>query len=666
MKRKLMAVLLGLTLMSTSFQCVYANEKSDALTNVIIKTKQQLDLPEALTEFDYRESGDEYYLSWHDKEGNQSVQVSCSSNGDILSYNYYEPSEESLPLRIDYENAKNIAEDFLKKVAKPYMRNLKLMDKRGSSKSHYYSLDYEVVQDDIPLLNKQVSVSVDKQTGKVIHFTGISYDSQAKFDSQSPKLTLEEAEKAYLKNIGLQLKYRLRYDENQTKSFLVYIVQNYERKGISAQTGEIVEPYKDELSVYRNYDAKAETDQTNGIITGDLGAGELSDYEKVEVENRKLFLKPEEIVKKAAAFFPVLNDYTIKESYVRKYDKTYGMGIQFSDNTGEFTWEGRLLSDAKTGEVLQYDSGQLKRLQVLDEAQKSKLIQILEQGKWNEKDGQDFIEKIAPMNAKEVKLKDISMPSVDDEIQSFSYERMANDLPVEGNGIYFSYDPVNKEVTSYNKDWNEVSFKSPNNKMTEAEMVKKIGLKLFYMKTGEHSYSLVYNHADAGVQFDAYSGKKLNYLGEEIEEEQNTLYSDIKGHPSEQIIKNLYYSGIYIHHNQLRPNEAITLEEMNQLLESFSSEGTERELIQKSGSQYLTREEGIYCLVNLTPYNKLASKSELFVYPYQDEKVDEAYKGYIAAAYALGWLEKGETFNPTAPLTKADAMVYLYKALGDL
>ena len=47
-------------------------------------------------------------------------------------------------------------------------------------------------------------------------------------------------------------------------------------------------------------------------------------------------------------------------------------------------------------------------------------------------------------------------------------------------------------------------------------------------------------------------------------------------------------------------------------------------------------------------------------------KVNEVYKGYIATAYALGWLEKGETFNASEPLTKADAMVYLYKALADL
>ena len=58
MKRKLAAVLLGLTLISTSFQGVYANEKSEALTDVILKTKQQINLPEGLTEFDYSEYGE--------------------------------------------------------------------------------------------------------------------------------------------------------------------------------------------------------------------------------------------------------------------------------------------------------------------------------------------------------------------------------------------------------------------------------------------------------------------------------------------------------------------------------------------------------------------------------------------------------------------------------
>ena len=666
MKRKLVAVLLGFTLMSMSFQCFYANEKSDALTNVIIKTKQQLDLPKELTEFDYSEYNEQYRLSWRDKEGNKSVQVSCNSDGDILSYYYNEPSEENLVAIIDYENAKGIAEDFLTQVAKAYIGKLKLIDKGTPSKSDYYAFDYEVVQDDIPLLNEQVSVWVHKQSGKVIRFKGISYDNNAQFDSKSPKLTLEEAEKAYLKNIGLELKYRLRCDEKQTKSFLSYTAKNYEQKGISAQTGEIVEKYKDEMNMDNNYDARTKISGMNDIITEDLDTGGLSVYEKVEVENRKSFLEPEEIVKKAAVFFPVLNKYTIKDTYVRKYDEEYGTGIEFSDTTEETRACAMLFTNAKTGEVLQYRSGVLRILKTLDEAQKSEITQRLEQGKWSEKEGQAFIEKIAPMNAESVKLKEMSTPSLDNEIQSFNYERMANDIPVEGNGIYFSYNPVDKEVKSYNKYWDQVSFKSPNNKMTEAEIVKKIGLKLFYMKTGEHSYSLVYNHADTGMQLDAYSGKKVNYLGEEIEEEHSTLYSDIKGHPSEQIIKNLYYNGIYIHSDKLRPDEAITLDEMNQLLESFSSNNSEHELIQKSANQYLTKEEGIYCLVALTPYSKLASKSEIFVYPYQDEKVNEAYKGYIATAYALGWLEKGETFNASESLTKADAMVYLYKALADL
>ena len=664
MKRKLAAVLLGLTLISTSFQGVYANEKSEALTDVILKTKQQINLPEGLTEFDYSEYGENYRLSWHDKEASQSVQVNCSSDGKILSYNYDEPYEESSVAMIDYEKAKEVAEAFLEQAAKAYKSKLKLIDKISPSRSSYYALNYEVVEEGIPLLNEQVSVWVHKQTGKVIRFKGINYDESAIFESKIPKLTLEEAQKAYLKNIGLDLKYTLCHDENETKTFLIYSMRNSEQKGISAQTGKVITPYVDEVSLYKNSDI---TTESASLSSQDKGNGELLVYERVEVENRKTFLEPEEIVKKAAAFFPALNQYKIKDTYVGKYDEAYGIGIQFSNVIEDNGRGAMLFSDAKTGEILQYYGGKLKVLEALEsETHNIDLAQRIEQGKWSEKDGQAFLEKIAPMNVKAVKLKGISVPSVDNETQYFYYERIANDIPVEGNGIYFSYDPIKKEITSYNKNWSQVSFESPSGKMSEAEMVKKIGLKLFYMKTGEHSYSLVYNHEDTGVQWDAYTGKKVNGLGEEIKEEAPILYTDIKGHPSEQIIKNLYYSGIYIHSNQLNPDKAITLEEMNQLLENFSSKKAEYPLLQKLASQPLTKEEGIYCMVTLTPYNKLASKSDLFVYPYQDEKVDEAYKGYIAAAYALGWLEKGETFNPTAPLTKADAMVYLYKALGDL
>ena len=80
--------------------------------------------------------------------------------------------------------------------------------------------------------------------------------------------------------------------------------------------------------------------------------------------------------------------------------------------------------------------------------------------------------------------------------------------------------------------------------------------------------------------------------------------------------------------------------------------------------QTLSKEQGIYYLVERSMYGKLASKQDIFDYPYQDEEVDKKLKGYIAVAYGLDWLPKQDRLNPKAGLTKAEAMLYIYNVMN--
>lgn len=185
------------------------------------------------------------------------------------------------------------------------------------------------------------------------------------------------------------------------------------------------------------------------------------------------------------------------------------------------------------------------------------------------------------------------------------------------------------------------------------------------MKSGENQYTLAYNHQKASMCLDAFTAQEVDYRGQVVEKEENIgFYQDIKGHPYETIITSLYHSGIYLETKQLKPNAIITKKELLELLNQMDNMENESIDNKQELGQTLTKEQGIYYLVERSMYGKLASRQDIFNYPYQDEDVDEKLKGYIAVAYGLDWLPKQDRLNPKAGLTKAEAMLYIYNVMN--
>ena len=679
MKRILVAILLGMLLIMHQSPALMAKDKSENLTEVIIKTKEQIDISETLSDFDYREYGEDetlYNLNWSNPNSKEFATIKCDAVGNIIRYTYDEEVPYSNIATVSYEQAKKTADDFLSRVATSYKSQLRLQESGQNTRNNEYRLVYQIVQNDIPLYDSKVSVAIHKQTGKVTYFSGVVYDPNTQFETGKPKLTLEQAQKAYLSKIDLPLKYRLyEDDEDNTQSILVYELENVQQKGISALTGEIVEGYREDRrdkGVVSTMDTVAAGVEIN---TEDYKV-ELTETERVEVESRKEFLSPENVQKKAAAYFPILSKLQIEDTYIEKDHENYRRTMSFVSKDEEDKESALLQVDAKTGEVISYYYNQYlllnSNLRFSGVGSKEEEKQLK---KWSEKEANAFMRQIAPKVSQEVKLE--VSESTEDERQYFNFERIAGGIPVEGNGVYLFYDPQMGEVIGYNKSWDKVSFKSPATKISKEEAIKKVDLELFYMKTGKDRYSLVYNHVERNKLIDAFSGKIVDYRGNEVIEESCELYSDIKGHPHEEIIKKLYYSGIYLKGDELKPNEAITLGELKELLEKVHEDRRyyvkNTETIEQTGKlegkdlqETLTREEGICLLVSASYYGDLADVSKIFAYPYEDKDFSETYKGYVATAYGLGWLEAEGAFRPTEKLTKAEAMVYLYKALDDL
>ena len=383
----------------------------------------------------------------------------------------------------------------------------------------------------------------------------------------------------------------------------------------------------------------------------------LTKAEQEAVDHRKDFLEVKTLQQKASQFFPALAQMKVEHMNIYKVNENYIRNIEFTHKNAsdEETW-AYLSVDAITGEILSYHY-----TMDLDTKQSSK-------PEWTQQEAEAFIKEIAPKAYESLVFSELYVPEYNPCEQQYSFSRQAYNIPISGDGIELTYNTQLKQVTQYYKDWSKASFKAPENLLAKEEAIGKIGLELVYMQVSDKKYVLAYNHEAVSMLLDAYTGERVDNTGCVIEEEASGLYTDIKGHPSETIITNLYYSGIYLETKTLNPDGAITKEEMLSLLKKVTGQeeiNLPQLLTQSEKKQTLTKEEGVCYLVGVTQYAKLAKEAKLFQYPFK-EKATDALKGYITVAYGLGWLGEVSTFEAQEPLTKAEVMTYIYNALSDL
>lgn len=666
MKRKWLAVLIGVSLMMPHTVVAMESDGNVLLESVIKKVKQQVNVPDELTDFNYQILGDRYYLYWNGQQARQSISIQAEPDGDIIYYNNNEESEASTLAQIDYTAAERAARNFLRQAAPKYEGDLILEEQEVPTKDNVYHINYRLEQEGTKVFMEEAYVEVSKQSGKVTAFSGIPYETDRVYEKIKPKLDLNSAQTSYLDQIGLELVYQTYYDyeTKQTESFLTYEVNNGSRKGISASTGKTVELYEKDED-YRPYGMMGSA-TADAAATESIEAAGLTPSEQKKVDESEGLLSSEELKAKWEAYLPALEDMLIISSQLYQRDEVYVRDISFGGSDDEEKW-AELYANARTGELLSYSCSS-------DESEASRFEE------WTEAQGALFLEKVTPEASQQVRLKEISTSEEEKQSQQyFSYQRLINGIPVSGEGINFTYDTVSGQIIHFDKNWSNAAFKKAEHILDPKEAVKKIGLELVYMQTSEKDYQLVYNHRNSYELLDAITGELLNLNGEKKAEEVQGIYLDIKGHSQEDIIIKLFNSGIYLNEKELHPDDVITQKEALALLVRSERWGQVNEediyeaafdlgLIEKSEenpNQLMTKAEGIRYLIKITPFKKVANLSDIYAYPYKDEKVDDKYKGAVSIAYGLGWTEEAEYFKPAAGLTKAQFMDYLYKLLDN-
>lgn len=663
MKKKLVAALLACSLLGSSL--IYASGESKELEGLIKNVKQKVDIPSDLTEFSFSEYDGVYDLTWTDKEDGNCVTVSCEADGDITSYRYYDNDKSySGMAKVDYSKAEQIAKDFVKKLLPKYADQLKSIPQSAPDNGYEYIISFVLEKEEVPVYGHTVDVYVDKSTGEIDNVYGFNYDDQAKYNSATPKITEEAAQKTFSNQLSLA--YQTYWNrKDKINAFLAYSIDNGEENGVDAQTGKLVKKYYEsdgEAIPYTNIMPQGSEAAGSRKENSDMKEEPLTIEEEVCVDDTKGMLTNAQIQTKLSVYFPAIKGMKITSSSTyKREDGEYERTLYLEDEKND-EYSAMLSCNAMTGEVTDY-------CYYYPEAEAKD-----KKASWTVEQATDFIKKTAPTYSSEVKI-DNSENVDEDGRQYFYFQRQYKGIPVSDNGISVNYDQRVGQVTSfyYRKD-KDINFPDTAGIKSKEELAKHIGLKLYYMETAAHQYSLVYTIDDYYARFDAKTGEKVDYEGEPITEGTKGFYTDVAGHPYEEAITNLYNSGIYLEEAELHPDEPITQGEMLRLLlqatswyeeESAYDDAKELGMIdeEKDTNKKLTKAEGIYYLVNAMGYRDVAQLSKIYKYPFDETKVKEEMKGYIAIAYGLGYIKDGKSFDPAQSLTKAEAMQMLYIAL---
>lgn len=645
-------------------QVSFANRETENLEKVLQKVKERIEVPEVFTEFSYNQWGEDYHLVWQDQLGEEgSLTIGCEPDGDIISYNLnvYDTKESTLA-KIDLETGMANAELFLSQVVPEYAKDLVLRETSGPSSDYYYTYIYDLYHNGVKVYDQVVHVNVSKETGEIKNFSGINFD-QRTYNDSTPKLTQDQAQLSYLDQLDLPAIYKIYYEwEAKNKdNFLAYEINNNESKGIDAFTGKLIEAYRENEENHFKEGA-VENEATSDTAKGEAKS-ELTPSERKALEETNELLRIEEIQQSVSTIFPKVKSAIVSRNNLYKNEEDYVRQLILKDESNQGNIN--LTVNAKTAEVESYYYW-------------SDMPRDGIKYQWSEQEAVAFLSKVAPQAFKETKLIEDHNQAKDDPEKgsiSYYYGRLTNGYLVEGDGLSVTYDRSLGEVTAYSKNWSQMDFKVPNGIISKEQALHNVGLELVYMETEKGVYTLAYTTKEKWMLIDAFTGKQVDYSGKVIEEEVQKFYTDLKGHPKEAIIKKLFDSGIYLKGAKLSPNTSISEEDFLNLLcqvtqgydlaESRNKDEWVKAITGEVSSvmkQTLTREKAVYYMINTTTYKKVADVSELYIYPFKDQKYDESLKGHITLAYGLKLIQKDKTelFRPKDMLTRAEALEMIY------
>lgn len=669
-------------------EVVVTNTKENSpenLQRIIEIVKGKINVPSKLSEFDY--SYDSYSstgeavwnLNWYAEDGTSNMAVRCDTQGNILSYSYYQEKSGNYVPKYMKADLKKTAENFIKKVAPDISDKVEYIG--VNSYNGTYSYEYQRVENGIPMPDNKVTVNVNYETG-VVRSCYIDWLYNVKIPSAEVKLTKDQAAKKLGKALNLKLTYQVAYtsdnnEKEKVKAYLVYVPEK-SYAAVDAKTGEVYTTQNEWVNTSTK-DAEAKESGST------YGGKELTQEEIKKISEMEGLISKDAAIKAVTGNEKLLLFDSMKSIDASLYEQknsndkksTYIWDVTISDPREDGDGYAHAYVDAKTGKILYYSVGYFG-----DQEKKSK------KKKYSKEEGQKIFEAFLndqiPDKFKNTKLtenEDIYRIADDPELSDsydYYYSRVNEGVEFPNNQIYGTVDRVTGKISHFSYFWTDnITFESPKNIISVEDAtnlyLSNEGYRLIYEVNSVHSYTessdspysvdnevrLVYRADIYPANISPFTGKQLDVDGEEyVAPSKLYQYKDLSDTTSERNIRLLAEIGIGFTGGEFKPNVPITTKELTDFIDQAGIYYNSGKYKLADDDSTITRMDAAKFAVQILGFEGVATLKGIYAPDFKDkDQISSNDLGYVALAQGLNLViaNSDNEFRPKDKLTRAEA-----------
>ncbi|WFD10544.1 YcdB/YcdC domain-containing protein [Tepidibacter hydrothermalis] len=652
-------------------------------------------------------------MRWNKYKEDVDININAeidSNSGKILALRYHNWSHNdynrSMP-SMTKEEAKKIADDFLKKINPVESSKVKLNDDNYMSQRFRgapYYFEYVREENGIEFRGNNIEIQVNGNTGKVELYR-LDWDYNVKFDDNKDLIDKEKAKQILKDNTDMKLVYSDidKNDDNKPERIELYY-KPYNEKGVlvDAKNGDMIrwDGAKNELKYKDIKDEEKEKIYKNSTKP-QKHSTELTEKEARDRINSivKNFVKGDFEVDFLR--YEENDDY-----YMARGRKIWEAELDIKDKDRD----GRVSIDALTGEIISFDTYIFR-----DEEDITPKIT------WSEGYDKaiDTLSKYYGYNIKDLDTKLVEQKGyyysngkkINTDSYYYTFARVNNKTQYENNSISIGVDAITGDIIEIEYEWdNDVKFPECKN-IVDKDKSKEIyfdnsDIELGYTTIGNEEENnkqatLAYKLEDryGFDKVDAITGKALDYNGDEFSKKDDKDYSDklkdhwakkeltilsdnhiidLKEFESSKEISKIDAIKMVVNakgYNTYRANDIKDLKfkdiKDNDEDLSYIKLAVEYEFVENKEENFnkdsnITREEMAKLIVKLIDKEEMAKMKGVYSLEFSDEaSIDSNYKGYVAVCKGLGIINGGNSsFRPKDNATMTEMAVTIYNALS--
>lgn len=691
MAAALTASALPTTVFAAKTSSTAAAESTDtAMKAALTKVKKRVSIPSELSEFTYSKNTSfgitAFSFTWQTpSDASEFRYLGITVAGDLIySYEGSYGRENSSPrlARLTDDEIILKAKEALKKLNPSVYDKCRFEIDRINLFGNAASVSFTRYENDIPVNGNGGTIDIDKNNGSVIAL-GMNWWDGADFESPKKALSNQAAVNAFEKLCTLTPKYSVSTDWETGKQTAYLVYRPSFTDEINAFTGEASTIWDDmnrdkgTNGLYFNNNYALTAEACDEEAAADTGEGVyFTPAELNEIEADKTLLTKTQLTEllRKDSFVQLPSDFVLDNAYLSKntdkeeyyYDLQYtrnkddkygSLGANMNAKTGAITGFSRWDNNGDISDSLPYPVKKCSG--VANSAIKHFYPTICSEYKPDASNSDASASWISNGKTRY------------ETSRQFVFNRYVNNVQVENDSIYANIDNT-ATLNSISYVYSEVKFPSAP-KLDSSAAFKKLfeqqEMNLYYdgyyKKDGSVKTYLLYK-TDSFTLDRSY--KRCGYNGTPLTDADNgnMTYSDIKGIKQEKAIKALsrYGIGLSGKNGKFNPNETLSEGEFNGLVSSvirnYVSYSYTNAKDEKNNAA-ITNTDAAKIFVELKYGTDVAELKGIFKSPFSDVSSDSKDAGYIAIAYASGFMKGANgKFSPNHKMTRAEAIQLIY------